>query len=224
MVAGASQRAKNEISQDDLDALVKSCQKEVLRMNVYQCEMDDVCSQNMSFLQGAIRFTHRLNQHQLVKSCVDKLGMPQDDAKMYSRQMVAAMSHVMSKSRKAFTGKKLHPAVRQIMDVGNIEMGKGSQGSGERVAEEKLGASESSGRLGDRSPTPPRSFSTAATLGQPSPRQIYKAYGVKVPVGLPLGTRTLKPMPSEAVSVASSASPAKDTIVYFGRLPLTQIC
>ena len=72
MVAGASQRTKNEISQEDLDALVKSCQKEVLRMNVYQSEMDDVCAHNMSFLQNAIRFTHRLNQHQLVKSCVDK--------------------------------------------------------------------------------------------------------------------------------------------------------
>ena len=123
MVAGASQRTKNEISQEDLDALVKSCQKEVLRMNVYQSEMDDVCSQNMSFLQGAIRFTHRLNQNQLVKSCVDRLGMPNDDAKMYSKQMVAAMSHVMSKSRKAHSGKRLHPAVKQILDVGNIDVG-----------------------------------------------------------------------------------------------------
>lgn len=224
MVAAGGQRVKNEISQGDLDAVVKSCQKEVLRMNVYQSEMDDVCSHNMSFLQNAIRFTHRLNQQQLVKSCVDKLGMPQDDAKMYSKQMVAALSHVMSKSRKAFTGKRLHPAVRQIMDVGNIEMGKNSQGSGERVADGKLSASESSERFGDRSRTPSRSFSTAATFGETSPRQIYKAYGVKAPVGLPLGTRILKPMPSEAVSVASSASPVKDTIVYFGRLPLTQIC
>ena len=93
-----------------MGSLVKSTQKEILRMSVYSSDLDDCCAQNLAFLQGAIMLTRRISSVQLARVCVNTLGMVADDAKMFGKQMSAALAHVVQKNHKTISWKKMHPS------------------------------------------------------------------------------------------------------------------
>ena len=170
-------------------------------MKIYQSDMDDVVANNMAFLGGVIQITQRISEPQLRDALIKKLGTPKDDASMYARQISAALSNILYKWRGAVDGSRLHPAVRQIGDIGRLQAGK-----------TKRAPSRS------RSPSRTRVASTpgSASGSAMSPGSIYKAYNVKAPTGIPLsmGAKTLRPHASDPISIASSpggaAAPKKN--------------
>eukprot|EP00959_Pyramimonas_sp_CCMP1952_P129791 2714270-Pyramimonas_sp.AAC.1 len=79
-----------------MENLVKSCQKEILAMQIPHSDMDDVVANNMAFLGGVIQIAQRISEPQLRDAIAHKLGTPRDDASMYARQLSAALSHVLA--------------------------------------------------------------------------------------------------------------------------------
>ena len=184
---------KNTASVENMENLVKSCQKEVLALKIYSSDMDDVVANNMGFLGGCIQITQRISEPQLRDAVVRKLGMSKDDANMYARQLAAALSNVLDKWRRAVDASKMHPAVKQIGDIGRLQPG---------YKKTKARATSRS-----RSPSRTRVACTPGSAsGSMSPGSIYKAYNVKVPTGIPLsmGAKTLRPHTSDPISIAPS--------------------
>ena len=171
------ERVKNTASVESMENLVKSCQKEILAMKVFQSDMGDLVANNMAFLGGAIQLTKRISEPQVRDAVINKLGVPRDDASMYARQISAALSNVISRFRKATDGSKLHPAVQQIGSIGRLEPGSGN----------KKQTRTPSRSPRSRSPARAASTSASASASAMSPGTIYRAYGVKPPTGIPLG-------------------------------------
>ncbi|CAK0790393.1 unnamed protein product, partial [Prorocentrum cordatum] len=107
------ERVKNTASVESMDSLVKSCQKEILAMRTYQYDIDDLVANSMAFLGGAIQLTKRISEPQVRDASINVLGVPSDDARMYAREISAALSHVFRNFRNATYGSKLHSAVQQ---------------------------------------------------------------------------------------------------------------
>ena len=158
----AEERVKNTASVESMENLVKSCQKEILAMKIYSSDMDDIVANNMAFLGGAIQLTKRISEPQVRDAVINKLGVPRDDASMYARQISAALSNVITKWRGAKDGSKLHPAVKQIGEIG------------------RLGPGKTKTRAPSRSRSPRRAASTPASASGSamSPGSIYKAHHV----------------------------------------------
>ena len=142
---------------------------------------------------------------------MNTVGMVADDAKMFGKQMSAALSHVVQKNHKAISGKKMHPAVRQIAEVGKLEPGHAIAGGRTSLGSR---SSRDCPTIDDScSESPPRpQQQQARTAGDvpTSPRSIWRAYGVKPPTGMKLdmGPRTLQAKVSEAISITSSPGKA----------------
>ncbi|CAK0899827.1 unnamed protein product, partial [Prorocentrum cordatum] len=119
----AEERAKNAASVESVENSVKSCQKEILAMTIFPSDMDDVVVNNMAFLGGVIQITQRISEPQLRDAIAHKLGTPRDDAGMYARQLPAALSRVLAEWRGAVDGPRVHPAVRQVGEIGRLQAG-----------------------------------------------------------------------------------------------------
>ncbi|CAK0880062.1 unnamed protein product, partial [Prorocentrum cordatum] len=70
------ERAKNAASVESTEDLVKSCQKEILAMKVFQSDMDDAVANNMAFLGGAIQIAQWISEPQLRDAIAHELGTP----------------------------------------------------------------------------------------------------------------------------------------------------
>ncbi|CAK0845217.1 unnamed protein product, partial [Prorocentrum cordatum] len=174
----AEERAKNAASVDSMENSVKSRQKEILAMKIFQSDMDDAVADNMAPSGDAL---------------IHKLGTPRDDASMHARQIPAALSHALAKWRGAVDGSRLHPAAKRIGDTGRLQAG--------NYKETKARAPS-----GSRPPSRARGPSTPGSASGPamSPGSIYKAHNAKAPTGTPLNTKISRPHLSDPISITPS--------------------
>ncbi|CAK0904609.1 unnamed protein product [Prorocentrum cordatum] len=174
---------------------------EIFAIKIFQYDTDDAVANNMAFLGGAIQIAQRISEPQLRDAIAHKLGAPRDGASMYARQPSAALSHALAKWRGAADGSRLHPAVKQVGEIGRLQAGS------YRKAQARAPSRS-------RSPSRARPPSTPASGSAMGPGSIYKAYHAKAPTGTPLNARISRPHLSDPISIASSpggaAAPRKN--------------
>jgi len=110
-------RSKCEIDHDRLSKLLRANVQQLDEQKHSGSDMDAITSNYVHFIIDVLQITRRLNPALLLKACQSTFNCTHGEARLFSLQMVAAIKHCKVKKLQSTSGKKLHPAVLEVVQV-----------------------------------------------------------------------------------------------------------